>query len=205
MPLESLEAEHIAGHGASGRPFKGTKYAPPPLVLVGEPPEPFLLSQVQHERARVSEITSGWSAGDPRPGHRHVHRHERPVDPVLLSAAPEHKRRGDEGPHGSHRRGHYRSPRWSARGASVPLKSDSTRSKASALRSVQRSSSIEDYMPGRQREPGGEGDDPEAGPSDNKRVGDHDLSREGQSKKEENRKDPDRPECRSASAALETQ
>src|SRR5262245_66530462 len=102
MPLAPLELEHIAGHGASGRPFKGTKYAP--LVLVGEPPEPFLLSQVQHERAWVSEITSGWSAGDPRPGHRHVHRHERPVDPVFLPAAPEHKRRGDEGPHGSHRR-----------------------------------------------------------------------------------------------------
>src|SRR5215475_7623790 len=114
MPLASLEVEHIAGHGASGRPFKGTKYAP--LVLVGEPPEPLLLSQVQHERAWVSEITSGWSAGDPRPGHRHVHRHERPVDPVFLPAAPEHKRRGDEGLHSSRRRGHYRSPRSSARG-----------------------------------------------------------------------------------------
>src|SRR5262245_65988905 len=116
MPLASREVEHIAGHGASGRPFKGTKYAP--LVLVGEPPEPFLLSQVQHERARVSEITSGWSAGDPRPGHRHVHRYERPVDPVLLArtAKLKHERCGNECPHGSHRLGQYLSPRLSTRG-----------------------------------------------------------------------------------------
>src|SRR5215831_16098262 len=35
----------------------------------------------------------------------HVHRHQRPVDPVLLcTAGREHQHRDDDGPHGSHRR-----------------------------------------------------------------------------------------------------
>src|SRR5215471_9215385 len=35
----------------------------------------------------------------------HIDGHQRPVDPVFLrTAAREHQRRGDEGPHGSHRR-----------------------------------------------------------------------------------------------------
>src|SRR5215471_17185289 len=71
-----------------------------------------LLLKDKHDVSRATgpEILSSF----PHAGH--VHRHQRPVDPVLLRAAGgEHKCRGDEGPHGSHRRGHYSSPRWSAR------------------------------------------------------------------------------------------
>src|SRR5215470_17827761 len=38
------------------------------------------------------------------PNAGHIDRHQRLVDPVLLRTAPEHKRRGKQGPYGSHRR-----------------------------------------------------------------------------------------------------
>src|SRR5262245_52352077 len=49
-----------------------------------------LLVQVQQEFAGV---TDGWSCGDPTPGSRHVHPHQRPVDPALAHTTPEHQRR----------------------------------------------------------------------------------------------------------------
>src|SRR5262249_22669864 len=45
---------------------------------------------------------SALSGHGPFPHAGHIDRHQRPVDPVLTHTTPEHKRRGEEGPHGSH-------------------------------------------------------------------------------------------------------
>src|SRR5215510_8326971 len=102
------EPEHVTRHAAPDQHGEGTdarQSTPKASVHVRS----FLL-EVESDLI-ANRLISGYSRHGPFPSAGHGLRHQRPVDPVLLRATgAERERRGDQGPHGSHRRGHYRSP-----------------------------------------------------------------------------------------------